>query len=153
GFALADANVGLNTTATSAAIAERKKAKGAALATWAENLFAAAQGGLEPEFVQVRPLGVEGIAPPIEGVDVDRNDDPALAVFRADWIKAQYIGTGMNSVVIGFTTDLPPVDMAIRVDNGEAAAAAEGSQIIGLAGAGMAPGLAPSPRVPLAAVN
>jgi hypothetical protein len=108
------------------------------------------------QFVSVRQadnmVAVQDVVGAIEGPDAVE-DDPAPALFRVDWPKNQNVPDGFQSVAFGFTTDLPPIDLPIRLDDPQAAATSEGIRTVATADPGMAPGISPSPRIALAAAN
>lgn len=106
------------------------------LVNWEENEMVAAEGALEPDFVQVVFDSLrEGREPTLE----ERHIGPIL--FRVDFKKNNLVKVGQHSVVFGFTSDLPPTDEPIRVAALQAKAKADGAA----EGAGAAVGTAPTP--------
>lgn len=93
----------------------KERVKGVRFANYGE---AAKQGGLKPDLVQILVLDTPGSM-----IDTARGiaDEPARAIFRADW-RQTAIPEGEHSVVFGFTSDLPPVNQPIRIKDPEASA-------------------------------
>lgn len=135
--------------------------KGVITAAFAKNELAAVEGGKEPNFVQVMYFtGAERVQPDL-GVDVavagnaplpDRDNDVAQGVFRVDWRGENFVKLGQQSVVYGFTTDLPPIDEPIGIADPEASMRPNGirqvvadGNVTPAADPGTAPGTAPTP--------
>jgi hypothetical protein len=160
GFAVSDSSTGM-TGSGMHQVLKKNKANGVALVGWAENLLSASTAAREPEFVQIKyfptAAGVFAAAQnPVADLEPAgaAEDEPAPALFRVDWAKnTQYLADGFQSVAFGFTTDLPPIDLPIRLDDPDAALVSEGIRNVAADGPGQAPGISPSPRVALAAAN
>jgi hypothetical protein len=96
---------------------------------------AAADTAKEPEYVQLMYMPAEerlNVADPFLGrVDLvnDADDDLTRAIFRVDFEQLKTLKQGERSVVVGFTSDLPPVSAPIRIDTPNARLAGEGLRL------------------------
>lgn len=134
------------------------------LRTWQETMLKNVNGK-EPTFVQLLyPTAPAGGAvdaqPAVMGAEGEVLE--ALAYFRADFQGDATLQLANHSVVFGFTTDLPPMETELRIDDKEAArsgaairpvVAGAGADAIALALAtGSAPGtgVTPMPPAPVA---
>jgi hypothetical protein len=160
GYSLADATIGMKGTSTHQKL-EKDRGDGIKLASWAENYLTAANLPREPEYVQVKYFptapGLAAGQDPVNAIEGRgaTDDEPAPAIFRVDWQQGQYLGEGFQSVAFGFTSDLPPIDLPIRLDDPQAARTSEGIRTVASEdpAPGQAPGISPSPRIALAAAN
>lgn len=117
-FAVGSSNLNLKSTADISRLTNNA-ADGIKLVGFEKNLLTAAKGGNEPEFVQLLyPSMDQRVTPGILSEEVGQS------VFRADFRKL--VKPGEHSVVFGFTTDLPPVDEPLRIEDLLAAAASDG---------------------------
>jgi hypothetical protein len=153
-FATAEGTLGMRASSTHRALA-KNKANGIVLASWAEHLLTAADTARAPAYVQVKffPLppmeagaGAEGPGA-LEGPSPFQ-DEPAPAHFRVDWDKGRYLEGGVQSTAFGFTTNVPPGELPLRLDDPEAARASEGIRTVASAQPGQAPGVGISARSP-----
>ncbi len=147
-FAIGASNENGEKTHLFKALAEKRdkaaKAKDIKLLSYENNLLEAGQkGGKEPEFVQILFAGYqEGVVPALAEDGLQ-----GQAVFRADFRGPNLVGLGQHSVLFGFTTDLPPMDETIRLEDPEDAL--KGNGIVPAANAtGVAPGTAVTPTPP-----
>jgi hypothetical protein len=132
----------------------KQKAK---LASWGMNIIQAADAAKEPTYVQILYSGYEDrVVPvvgegqrPVDGEDADLLE--ANVVFRADWRGNNIMKLGHHSVIFGFTTDLPPIDETIRIEDDRAALRGDG--IVAAVSTGVAPGTAPTPTPPAPAAT
>jgi hypothetical protein len=82
------------------------------------NMLASARAARTPDYVQLMYFGSPDqpdLANP--AVPTTPEDELAWAVFRADWRNENIIKYGQHSVIFGFTTDLPPENQPIRLDD------------------------------------
>jgi hypothetical protein len=100
-----------------------------------EGILKATESVREPEYVQLMYLSNEERAAlndspiiPGSGPEV-LEDEVTRAIFRVDWRKASLLKQGSRSVVFGFTSDLPPVTAAVRIDTPKAAVLSEGLRL------------------------
>src|SRR5207249_4823677 len=139
-------SVGPATTNLKGSFAYNELTKQVKLASWGKNLIQDAVEAKEPAYVQLLYAGYgEQIVP----VADEEGDYAMQAVFRADWRGKDIMQLGHHSVIFGFTTDLPPVDETIRIEDD--VNAREGNGIVAAAAQGVAPGTAPTPTPPAAA--
>jgi len=87
---------------------ENRKVKGIALAAFEDKVLQAqgADHAREPEFVQLLYYPAKL-----------RSGQPLTTEFRADWRGKEILDLGRHSVVFGFTSDLPPKDEPIRIED------------------------------------
>jgi hypothetical protein len=78
------------------------------------------KGGNNPDFVQLMYSGFNDLVPP------DVATTGGETTFRADFRGKNVLGLGDQSVLFGFTTDLPPTDDKVRIEDPEAAKQAQG---------------------------
>jgi len=173
-FGLGSAGLNLRASSAYAELLKKKKADAKAVSHFEENMLQSAVQAKEPDFVQIIYSGSQfqegtqpatgilgGMARPVDPTEIVPHTDttPAVAIFRADWRGANNnVKLGFHSVVYGFTTDLPPTDEPIRIEDPEAALkgagvldgirpAADGLApgVVPALAAGVAPGMAPTP--------
>ena len=101
------------------------KTKGVALTAWQENMLIAANGGMEPAFVQLNAVQAHpyGAFVPsgrfaldaVSGELLPVGQNVARGYLKVDWRGDQILKLGDHSVVFGFTSNLPPGDEVVRV--------------------------------------
>ncbi len=124
-----------------------EKTRGVAFAAWGKNMVQSAQVAKEPAFVQIVYRGLDDNLVPA----VNTDDDLTQIVFRADFPKDQ-VKLGFHSTVFGFTSDLPPVEMPLRIEDPEDATRGDGvlPAVADGTSTGTGIALAVSPAAPLA---
>jgi hypothetical protein len=152
-FATAEGTLGLRTSSTHLALT-KNKANGIALASWAERLLTAADGARAPTYMQVKafpPTFTTSTSEDGPGVLEGPGlfpDEPAPTHFRVDWARGRYVESGVQSTAFGFTSNVPPGELPLRLDDPEAARRSEGIRTVASAGPGQAPGIGTGPRTP-----
>lgn len=101
---------------------------------------AAGKLAAEPEYVQILYFTGDDRTTASELTAASAEDDLATAVFRVDWNRNELIKNGSHSVVFGFTTDLPPVDQPIRIDDPDAAPQTPNIRTVGFSADGFSNG-------------
>lgn len=89
-----------------------------------DQILKSADAGRTPDFVEVLYPELDPNNPddPARSRQPDRTwrDELAYCVFRARWLPKRSIKQGERSVLVGFTTDLPPVFAPVRADSPKA---------------------------------
>lgn len=118
----------------------RMQSEGIKLVGFEQNKLNAASSAKTPEFVQI--LYASGMATGFTetAIGSEPSDEIAPVVFRVDFRNP--LKPGEHSVVFGFTTDLPPQDEPLRIE--DPVAAATGIRAVGF-GDGVTPGTGIAP--------
>ncbi|MCI0641265.1 MAG: hypothetical protein L0Y72_00960 [Gemmataceae bacterium] len=110
GLALSPSTTGLDKSSHYQKLRDKAKNK-ERLANWEDNQYrGAVEAAQEPDYVQVTYRGFqENTEPMLDGRDI------GYTVFRIDFKNYNTLKTGGRSVVVGFTSDLPPTDEPIQI--------------------------------------
>ena len=120
-------NIGAATLNLKATAQYKQVADVATPVNYQANRLKAADNVKEPDYVTILYAGTPERVIPVE--DPEEGENPILAVFRAEWREAEsFVKLGYHSVVYGFTSDLPPTDEVIRLEDPEAVRRLEGGR-------------------------
>lgn len=104
-------------------------------AAFVDRLIKTADHGRDPDFVQINYPKIDWNDPQDPGIPGPGYrhfpDEVAYSVFRVTWLPGKSLKQGERSVIVGFTTDLPPVFAPVRADNDKSADAGKELQLSG----------------------
>jgi hypothetical protein len=104
-------------------------------ASFVDRLIKTADQGRDPDFVQINYPKVDPNNPSDPGMPGPGYrhfaDEVAYSMFRVTWLPGKSLKQGERSVLVGFTTDLPPVYAPVRADNDKSAEAGKELQLSG----------------------
>lgn len=104
-------------------------------AAFVDRLIKSADARRDPDFVQVNYPTInpnDPNDPAIPGPDHRHFvDEVAYSTFRVTWLPGKSLKQGERSVLVGFTTDLPPVFAPVRTDNDKSAEVGKELQLSG----------------------
>jgi hypothetical protein len=114
---------------------QAEKQKNLKWASYVENLLKSAEAGRDPDFVQLNYPKIDPNNPKDPGRPGPGHrhfvDEVAYSFFRVTWQAGKSLKQGDRSVLVGFTTDLPPVFAPVRTDNEKSAEVGKELQLSG----------------------